>query len=241
MKTITAVTAFLLLISSRTEAVAIEIERQPLIRHNVELNGHPFAIYEKRADASAEIIVLIHGKTISALPNFDLQHDSKNISLMDAFVAKGFTTYAIDLRGFGNTPRDDTGWITPNKAASDVIQLLEWIATRHPNRKPALFGYSQGAKVSHLVVQKKPSLVANLILFGHPVATPAIAASLNGKSSNKTSKPPRKPNTVEWSSDGFIAESVSPKVIDLYVSACLKMDPVLVDWNRVGQWSQLQP
>ena len=160
---------------------------------------------------------------------------------MDAFVAKGFTTYAIDLRGFGNTPRDDTGWITPNKAASDVIQLLEWIATRHPNRKPALFGYSQGAKVSHLVVQKKPSLVANLILFGHPVATPAIAASLNGKSSNKNSKPPRKHNTVEWSSDGFIAESVSPKFIDLYVSACLKMDPVLVDWNRVGQWSQLQP
>ena len=241
MKTITAVTAFLLLISSRTETVAIEIERQPLIRHNVELNGHSFAIYEKRADASAEIIVLIHGKTISALPNFDLQHDSKNISLMDAFVAKGFTTYAIDLRGFGNTPRDDTGWITPNKAASDVIQLLEWIATRHPNRKPALFGYSQGAKVSHLVVQKKPSLVANLILFGHPVAIPAIAASLNGKSFNKTSKPPRKPNTVEWSSDGFIAESVSPKVIDLYVSACLKMDSVLVDWNRVGQWSQLQP
>ena len=83
-----------------------------MIRHNVELNGHPFAIYEKRADASAKIIVLIHGKTISALPNFDLQHDSKNISLMDAFVAKGFTIYAIDLRGFGNTPRDDTGWIT---------------------------------------------------------------------------------------------------------------------------------
>ena len=108
MKTITAVTAFLLLISSRTETVAIEIERQPLIRHNVELNGHPFAIYEKRADASAEIIVLIHGKTISALPNFDLQHDSKNISLMDAFVAKGFTIYAIDLRGLaiprGMTP-----------------------------------------------------------------------------------------------------------------------------------------
>ena len=69
MKIITTVTAFLLLISSRTEAVAIEIERQPVIRHNVELNGHPFAIYEKRADASAKIIVLIHGKTISALPN----------------------------------------------------------------------------------------------------------------------------------------------------------------------------
>ena len=103
MKIITAVTAFLLLISSRTEAVAIEIERQPLIRHNVELNGHPFAIYEKRADASAEIIVLIHGKTISALPNFDLQHDSKNISLMDAFVAKVFT---ICLLYTSPSPRD---------------------------------------------------------------------------------------------------------------------------------------
>lgn len=239
---ITAVTALLLLKCAQPEAVALEIERKPLIRHKIEINGHPFAAYEKRANAAAEIIVLIHGKTISALPNFDLQFETRNVSLMDAFVAKGFTTYAIDLRGFGNTPRDNSGWITPNKAANDVVKMLEWVASRHPKKmKPTLFGYSQGAKVSQMVAQKKPILVSNLVLFGHPVATPAIAAATLERPPESAGKPPRKPNTIEWSSDGFIAESVSREVIDLYVSACLRMDPILADWNRVDQWDQLKP
>jgi pimeloyl-ACP methyl ester carboxylesterase len=176
------------------------------------------------------------------LPNFNLQIESKNVSLMDAFVAKGFRAYAIDLRGFGNTPRDDSGWITPNKASSDVIKMLEWIAARHPkNKKPTLFGYSLGSLVSRLVVQQEPKLVSGLVLFGHPIRyLDKIDVSAINKDKS-TINPPRKPNTVEWSSDGFITNSIPQEVIDGYVSACLSLDPILVDWNNIAQWNQLDP
>lgn len=87
--------------------------KKPLIKHKIQFNNHPFAVYEKRAAQPANVIVLIHGRTISALPNFDLQVGSKNKSFMDSLVASGFNVYAINLRGFGNTPRDQSGWNTP--------------------------------------------------------------------------------------------------------------------------------
>ena len=89
--------------------------KKPLIKHEVQFNNHPFAVYEERAAQPANVIVLIHGRTISALTNFDLHVGSKNKSFMDALVESGFNVYAIDLRGFGNTPRDQSGWNTPKK------------------------------------------------------------------------------------------------------------------------------
>lgn len=213
-----------------------------LIQHRVELNDHAFAVYEKRAEKTEDVLVLIHGRTISALPNFDLQLESKNISFMDAFVARGFTVYAIDLRGFGNTPRDKTGWNTPEKAAGDVAKLLEWVAARHPKKnKLSLFGYSLGSLHSQLIVQKNPELVSEVILFGYPIS------SLNNinqdaiRADKALVDPPRKSNSVEWSSDGFMTGQTPKAVIDAYVSACLKHDPVLVDWKRIDQWQQLDP
>ena len=56
-----------------------------------------------------------------------------------------------------------------------------------------------------------------------------------------TINPPRKPNTVEWSSDGFITNSIPQEVSDRYVSDCLKIDPILADWNSIAEWNQLDP
>lgn len=216
--------------------------KKPLIKHEVQFNSHPFAVYEKREAQTANVIVLVHGRTISALPNFDLQVGPKNRSFMDALVASGFNVYAIDLRGFGNTPRDKSGWNTPKKAASDVTEFLKWVAKRYPqNSKPSLFGYSLGSLVSHLVVQKSPELVSELILFGHPISYLNKIKPRSPDDDQAAVKPLRKPNSVEWSSDGFISESTTQAVIDAYVAACLKADPVLVDWDQTHQWRQLDP
>ena len=216
--------------------------KKPLIKHEVQFNNHPFAVYEKRAAQPENVIVLIHGRTISALPNFDLHVGSKNKSFMDALVESGFNVYAIDLRGFGNTPRDQSGWNTPEKAASDVKEFLKWVANRHPqNSKPSLFGYSLGSLVSHLVVQKSPELVSDLILFGHPISYLNKIKQRSKDDDQAPVKHLRKPNSVEWSSDGFILESTTQAVIDAYVVACLKADPVLVDWDQIQQWRQLDP
>ena len=239
---ITTIASVLFINSIFADSITPKIPETSLVTHKVEINGHTFAVYEKTAINPTEIILLVHGRTISSLPNFDLRIESKNVSLMDAFVAKGFVVYAIDLRGFGNTPRDDSGWITPKKASCDVIKMLEWITARHPKKKkPTLFGYSLGSLVSRLVVQQEPMVVSGLVLFGHPITyLDGIDASAI-KKDKLTINPPRKPNTVEWSSDGFITNSIPQKVIERYVSDCLKIDPILADWNCIAEWNQLDP
>jgi len=239
---ITTIAAVLFTNSVCAELITAKIPRKLLISHKLKINDHTFAVYEKKADSPSDIILFVHGRTISSLPNFNLQIESKNVSVMDAFVAKGFTVYAIDLRGFGNTPRDDSGWITPNKASSDVIKMLEWITARHPkNKKPALFGYSLGSLVSQLVVQQKPNLVSELVLFGYPIRYLDKIDASAIKKDKTIINPPRKPNTVEWSSDGFITSFITQEVIDGYVSACLSLDSTLADWNNIAQWNQLDP
>ena len=191
------ISSVLFINSTCAESITPKIPETLLINHKVKINDHTFAVYEKKADNPTNIILFVHGRTISSLPNFNLQVESKNVSLMDAFVAKGFTVYAIDLRGFGNTPRDDSGWITPNKASSDVIKILEWIAARHPkNKKPTFFGYSLGSLVSRLVVQQEPKRVSGLVLFGHPIKYLDKINISAIKKDKAIIAPPRKTNTV---------------------------------------------
>ncbi len=230
----------------RTSLISGEtpLTHNPMIEHRIKINNHTFAVYEKKHDSAKEIIVLIHGKTISALPNFDLQVESGNVSVMDAFVQKGFQVYAMDMRGFGNTPRDASGWINPEKAFRDVVGLLEWVIQRHSHTiKPTLFGYSYGSLVSHFVVQKRPELVRELILYGHPIEHTYANRynKIEGAVKSTAEEPIQEPNSVEWASSDFMENSTEQKVIDAYVSSTLNLDPILVDWNNLSEWTQLEP
>ena len=82
--------------------------------------GHSLALWEKRAPQPKRAIVLVHGRTWSSLPDFDLQVSGEHRSLMDALVAKGYAVYALDLRGYGATARDRTGWNSPDQAAEKL-------------------------------------------------------------------------------------------------------------------------
>ncbi|MFY0540680.1 alpha/beta fold hydrolase [Nannocystis pusilla] len=68
-------------------------------------------------------IVLVHGRTWSALPDFDLQVPGARVSLMDNLAAEGLAVYAIDLRGYGSTARDPSGYTDPIQAADDLAAV----------------------------------------------------------------------------------------------------------------------
>ena len=70
----------------------------------------------------------------------------------------------MDLRGFGGTERDASGYITPYRAVEDLKHVLQWIESIGAP-KPSLLGWSQGGLVAHLLVQKYPSLVSSLVLY----------------------------------------------------------------------------
>ena len=216
-----------------TPAIA---EQAELKRHTVESNGHPMALWEKSAADAQEAVLLVHGRTWSALPDFDLQVEGEDLSLMDGLVDEGYAVYAVDLRGYGETPRDDTGWLTPNKAADDVAAVIDWIAAQHEWRsKPHLFGWSMGSTISQLAEQRHPGNVASLTLFGYwrdvdsvlPADEPGIV-------------PLREKNTAENAASDFITPgSISQNAIDSYVAASLEADPIRVDVRSTDQYNAL--
>jgi pimeloyl-ACP methyl ester carboxylesterase len=143
-------------------------ERAELRRHIVTADGHPIALWEKSAAGATESILLVHGRTWSALPDFDLQLAGEDLSMMDSLVDEGYAVYAVDLRGYGETPRDKTEWLTPNRAADDVAQVVTWISAQSDWAfKPHLFGWSMGSTISQLMVQRHPQLVESPILLGY--------------------------------------------------------------------------
>jgi pimeloyl-ACP methyl ester carboxylesterase len=225
------VTSLMLAISSSALAQGSTLER-----HTVLADGHPIAVWEKRAEEAREAILLVHGRTWSALPDFDLQVEGEDLSLMDGLVEAGYAVFAIDLRGYGETGRDASGWLTPDRAADDVAIVARWIqASRDWDSKPHLFGWSMGSTIAQLMVQRHPDHVASLTLFGYwrddDVELPASEPDL---------VPLREPNTAENAASDFITpDSISQRAIDAYVAAALEADPVRVDVRDGDQYNAL--
>jgi pimeloyl-ACP methyl ester carboxylesterase len=202
-------------------------------KHTVMSDGHPMAVWEKSVDNPKGIILLHHGRTWSSLPDFDLQVEGEELSLMDGFNDRGYSVWAMDARGYGETPRDESGWNTPNKAAKDLSVVLEWLYER-TGEKVHVWGWSMGSMLSQLAAQQYPERFASLTLFGYPIREGAQIMD-----DNNVVEPPREATTAEAAASDFIVPgSISQKAIDEYVRHSLQADPVRADWNRQHEYNQ---
>jgi alpha-beta hydrolase superfamily lysophospholipase len=208
-----------------------------LERFTVSADGHPMAIWARAPLQPTRTILLVHGATWSARPDFDLQVPGEERSVLAALAARGYAAYAIDLRGYGATPRDRSGWLTPNRAAADVAITLTWIARRHPDLpRPALLGWSNGALVAQLVAQQKPALLSDLVLYGSPWTSGVIVA--DDEPSSPTA--PHVPNDNGSAASDFITPgSISRRAVDAYVATALRSDPVRAEWRHQVEWNAL--
>lgn len=190
-------------------------------------DGLTLALWAREVARPKGVIVLLHGRTWSALPDFDLQVPGDRRSVMQSLNARGYSAFALDLRGYGKTPRDSTGWLTPDRAARDVAQTLEWLAGEKKIQRPVLLGWSYGSLVAQLAAQRRPELISALILFGYPRDPAKLVFPADPP------EPVRAANTREAAASDFISPQVTPKkVIDAYVAAALAADPVRVDWRN---------
>jgi pimeloyl-ACP methyl ester carboxylesterase len=195
-------------------------------------DGFQLAMWRKAPKQPRRSVLLVHGRTWSGRPDFDLQVPGESRSFMDALVAQGYAAYAIDLRGYGATPRDGTGFNTPERAAADVAAALRAIGGR-----PVLFGWSRGSMISHLVSQRTPELISAVILFGYPGDPDRKVAE-----QAEPETPARKPTTAEAAAEDFIAPgAITQRAIAAYVKAALAADPVRADWRHDTEWNALSP
>ncbi len=213
------------------------VDKSTLIKQTVQSDGHPMALWKKEIDNPKGVILFIHGRTWSAVPDFDLQVDGEDLSLMDGMNEQGFTTYALDLRGYGETPRDNSEWNTPNKAAKDILNVLEWISGQHNDQKVHLFGWSMGSTLSLLAAYQDPSNMATLTLFGFWMD---MDQDMPEDSEDLTLE--KRVNTAEAAASDFITPgSISQKAIDAYVAKALETDPIRMDWRQANEYNQIDP
>jgi pimeloyl-ACP methyl ester carboxylesterase len=207
-------------------------------RFTVQSDGHPLAVWARRPAQPKGALLLVHGRTWSSRPDFDLQVPGLQRSVMMSLAAQGFAAYAVDLRGYGETPRDATGWLTPKRGATDVVNVLTWVAQQHPTLpKPALVGWSRGAAMSAMAAQAAPTRLSALVLFGF-----VFDPDLQFVDVTVGEKPQMDKNTPESAASDFISPNVTPPaVVQAFVQQALKSDPVLADLKNDAEFNTFKP
>ena len=204
------------------------------IQHTVDADGHPMALWEKSVAQPKGHILLHHGRTWSSIPDFDLQVSGEDLSLMDGVNNMGYSVWALDARVYGETPRDSSGWNTPDRAAQDLAIVLDWLRAKN-GETTHVWGWSYGSMVAQLTAQRYPLAIASVTLFGYPTDPDAQIPQ-----SNSQSEPSARPTTrAAAASDFIVPGSISQHAIDTYVAAALKADPIRADWNQQHQWNAL--
>jgi len=122
------------------------------------------------ADASPRGAVLIaHGAA---------EHAARYDRLAQLLVADGFAVYAPDQRAHGRTGDQHGalgvarpgGW---QAMISDLIELSDVVATRHPDLPIVLFGHSMGSMLARHVMQRAGDRFAAFALSGMTESLPA--------------------------------------------------------------------
>jgi pimeloyl-ACP methyl ester carboxylesterase len=219
-------------------SLSIAAQAKPPEKHSVPSNGHPLAVWSRAPAAPRAVLVLVHGRTWSSRPDFDLQVPGLQRSVLASLAAQGIAAYAVDLRGYGDTPRDKTEFLTPKVAAQDVAAVVRWAASRHPNLPaPSLLGWSLGGAVAHLAAQTPGLSLSSLILFGF-----TMDPGLKYETLPAPAKPPRVKTTRTDALEDFISPQVTPPAVTAaFVTQALATDPVRMDWIREHEFNDLDP
>ncbi len=214
------------------------LAQTPPVRHTVVSDSHPLAVWSRSPATPRAVIVLLHGRTWSSRPDFDLQVPGLQRSVLSSLADQGIATYAVDLRGYGETRRDATGFLTPRRAAADVSAVVRWAAARHPSLPPpALLGWSQGGAVAHLAAQTPGLSLSALILFGFTMDPGLKYATLP-----VPERPAFAKTTPEDALSDFISPAVTPPaVMRAFAAQAVAADPVRVDWIREDEFNALNP
>jgi pimeloyl-ACP methyl ester carboxylesterase len=210
----------------------------PPERFTVTSDGHPMAVWARRPASPRGTVLLVHGRTWSSRPDFDLQVPGMQRSVMMSLAARGFAAYAVDLRGYGETPRDGTGWFTPRRGVADIINVANWIAQQHPTLpKPALIGWSRGAGLVGIAALQSPGTASAIVLFGF-----VFDPDLQFLDTPASGKPAMEKNTAAAATADFISPNVTPPaVIKAFTEQALKVDPILADLKNDSEFNLFKP
>jgi len=256
---------------------------------------HPLAVYRLKGldyDAAQKEgkhpILLLHGRTWSSVPVYHLlggdvsknpliktDHDDndddthQSRSLMEALVDTGLAPYTMDFRGFGGTPKDETGYVEPYRCVRDVETVLLWMAQRQCGRHlqvdsttnnvvaklknitnvsesgnlemPALLGWSQGALVAQLAAQAHPDIISRLILYAS-IYDPLVRYPREPLYRINEKNASKILNSFNDAIEDFTVQgTIPPEPARLFAEAALVSDPIKAVWKHLYQFNNCDP
>lgn len=242
-----------------------------------EDDGHPLAVYTIEEDGIGTSdenkrrtpVLLLHGRTWSSVPVYHLVGESnaeaseggENRSLIQAlYNSQHIQPYAMDFRGFGGTPKDESGFVEPLKCVSDVVSVLNWIHEKHGNDgsganvQPALLGWSHGALIAQITAQRCPETLSKLILYGSlynpnmkyaiPPAGDPHAGYTDHEDFPLHAMAAR--NEYDGAMEDFTNVSNEARIFPpisarLFAEAALVCDPIKVQWGNLHQLNECHP
>lgn len=239
-------------------------QKHPMSLYGIHSNNNQEEIRKRRP------ILLLHGRTWSSVPVYHLLggqdqktidggNNNKSRSLMEALYNQGLQPYALDFRGFGGTPSDQSDVVTPHTCVCDVECALDFITRKHSvpadddivghQHLPVLLGWSQGALVAQLFAQKHAHQISKLILYGSIydplVSYPPIPLYVNGtgaSSDGQSGGRNKIKNTFNAAIEDFTIEgSIPPEPATKFAEAALLSDPFKAKWSYLSQFNNLDP
>ena len=226
-----------LIAATAAHAAAQRLPAPPPDRFTVTSDGHEMAVWARLPEGPRAVVLLLHGRTWSSRPDFDLQVPGLQRSVMQSLADRGIAAYALDFRGYGGTPRDASGWLSPTRSAQDTTNVLDWVRARHPDlAPPAVLGWSRGAAVAQMVAQATPEKLSSLTVFGFAEPETGYVDLAQPE------QPQRLENTEASAKSDFISPRVTPpSVMQAFAAQALRADPVLADLTGDSEFNALSP
>ena len=142
------------------------------VKHVGPDNVKLFLWRKRLADASPGLgggrrgtILFVHGSSVSATPEFDLQLPGRpEPSTMDWFARRGYDTWCVDCEGYGHSDK----WRAVNAdvacGADDLSAASAYVLEQTGRPQLFLYGVSSGALRAGLFAQRHPERVQRLAL-----------------------------------------------------------------------------
>jgi pimeloyl-ACP methyl ester carboxylesterase len=120
-------------------------------------------LWEKAAPKPAGTVLFVHGSSMASQPTFDLQIPGRP-SVMDWFVRRGFSTWCVDMEGYGRSSkhRDINSDIA--NGADDLAAASDYIMKTRGAGPFLVYGISSGALRAAAFAERHPERVKRLAL-----------------------------------------------------------------------------
>lgn len=192
--------------------------------------------FDKTFKQSRKIVLLVHGKTWSGRPDFDLQ--IRDYSLMDFLARNGYDAWSIDIHGYGRSEKTDKDWSDTEAASNDIGAAVDYISGQKGVDNISILGWSWGAQTTGLYAMNHPGKVNKLILY---------AMTWKGRPASKLAPVPKEQyriNDETAARSDFVAGQYERDVVEKYVKEALGADPkspngVVID--QISKFPILKP